>query len=171
MAGHVGTIARRRDALAAAALADLGERGTIDVGTHTLARGGTRQRRTSSPHVGIGYARHATHANDDGTTGAYHYAYSWARQPTDSHRSEGRRRIAPRRHAMSVALPQSLRDPDAPVIGVNADGSPRYRAARGAVVTGSISASMMVALPRHKDARREVSRYRAAALQAHGIGL
>lgn len=190
---RAGRIARRKDALAAAALADLGERGTIDAGTRVMARGGTRERRTVVAPQGVWYARCAlgTHVEETWALAAsmdneredsgslrptlarvdvtYHYAPTWARMPADTLRSPHRVRVRLSR-AMGVALPQELRDPDAPIVRVAEDGTPIYRAARGAIA-GALTTRTLWASASHdvygvRDAAR---RYRRRAVIAHAL--
>lgn len=180
---RAGRIARRRDALAAAALRDLGDRGTIDAGTRVVARGGTRERRTVVAPQGVWYARCGvgTHVetawSDEGPDRStthrvdvtYHYAPTWARMPADTLRSPHRVRVRLSR-AMGVALPQELRDPDAPIVRVADDGTPIYRAARGAIA-GALTTRTLWASASHdvygvRDAAR---RYRRRAVIAHAL--
>lgn len=186
-----GRVARRIDALAAAALTDLGERGYIDAGTRVVVRGGTRQRRTHVAPMGVWYAPCAdadqvhvetTWAADaDGTMRerrvardvVYHYAPTWARMPADTHRAPHRVRTRLGMRS-TVALPQDMRDPDSPVVGFDAEGNPRYRAARGAIVArDNASRSMWNVLPGSTlpAVARTATRARVRALAAEGIGI
>lgn len=161
---RAGRTAKRIDALAAAALSDLGQRGAIDAGTRTLARGGTRERVTSTVSASVWYAWSER-------DGCYNYAPSWTRQPTDTLRSPERVRVKLSQRS-TVALPAALADPDAPRY-VADDGTVRVRAARGAIVGTERPARSLWTVTTHAvpAVARTAARSRVASLAAHGVGL
>lgn len=151
MAGHTGTIARRRESLARAALTELGERGRIDAGTYTLARGGTRERRLSHVNASVWYAWCERHD-------CYHYSPSWARHRADSHVAQ---ETEPRRMYARTSVP--LRDVTfngRQIVFRDVDSGRRIR---GAVVAGPARTSHVALRTTGTPAMRPLARRSLAA--------
>lgn len=164
MAGHVGTIARRRDALARAALRELGDRGRIDAGTRTRARGGTRTRIESTVAQSVWYAWCAR-------CDAYHYAPSWARMPADSHISqETEARRLTQRHSVPL---RDITFNGRKIVFRDADSGRRLR---GAIVAHTyaprpLALAHITRRSTSQGVRRAAARSLSATLTQGGAGL
>lgn len=129
---------RKRDALLRAALADLGERGTIDYG-YAYTRGTRRVWRAGAAHpesvrIGVGYALHARctmnaeHERVVGKHGApepsavMHYARTDARDGTRMGGARSRARVG-----LRYGVRVDVRDPDSgrKLVGAIVTGAPR----------------------------------------------
>jgi len=150
-------ITRRADALLRAALDDLGDAGTVDLG-YAFTRGTRRVWRAGAAHpesvrVGIGYALHAGCTLTGDASPTMHYARTDARDAT---RSTSRSRV---RMPVRIGARTDLVDADT------------GRAVVGAIVTGAARTTGAWATVRHANARVEQVRHDARVRTLRDAGV